>query len=182
MKRHILDSERIFMRCPKVDDISYIKAYASSAEIAQNTFVPHPYPDDAATDFVEIAKEGWDNDTDFVFAIIEKSSQQLVGVMGIHPTEKHGRAEVGYWLGKPFWGQGYATQALRQLIQFGFEQLDLNRIQAGHFPENPASGRVMQKAGMQYEGTLKQYLYQRDRYRDVLYHAILREEYDAHNS
>ena len=99
--------------------------------------------------------------------------------MGIHPAPEHDRAEVGYWIGKPFWGRGLATAALRLLLQFGFETLQLNRIEAGHFDYNPASGRVMEKAGMRFEGVRRQYVWHRDRYKDVRWYAILREDYDA---
>ena len=84
---------------------------------------------------------------------------------------------VGYWIGLPYWGRGLATAALRLIIEFGFETLQLNRIAAGHFPQNPASGRVMQKANMRYEGTLRGALLHRDTYKDELRYAILREEF-----
>ena len=98
--------------------------------------------------------------------------------MGMHPVYEHFRAEVGYWIGQPYWGRGLASEALRLLIQFGFMTLKLNRVEAGHFEHNVASGRVMQKAGMRYEGLRRQFVWHRDRFRDLHWYAILREDYE----
>lgn len=160
-------------------DIPAVQRLASAEEIARNTFVPHPYPPDGAEKFVQQALEGWRQDDAYVFAIIENASGQFAGCMGIHPEPAHHRAIVGYWIGLPFWGRGLATAALRLIIQFGFESLQLNRIAAGHFPQNPASGRVMQKANMRYEGTLRGALLHRGEFKDEALYAILREDFAA---
>ena len=179
MKPQILEAEIVRMRPLESDDIPHILKLASAAEIAENTFVPHPYPPEAAAEFVSKTRERWHYDEGFTFAIIDTSSDAFVGAMGIHPKGEHHAAEVGYWIGKPFWGRGLATAALRRIIQFGFEQLGLNRIQAGHFRHNMASGRVMQKANMRYEGVQRQGMYHREQYKDVVYYAILREDYET---
>ena len=180
MEARILEAETIRMRPLERSDASHILALASAAEIAENTFVPHPYPPEAAMEFVNKTRERWRYDEGFTFAIIDKGANEFVGAMGIHPKQHH-TAEVGYWIGKPFWGRGLATAALRLIIQFGFEQLELNRIQAGHFRQNTASGRVMQKANMRYEGVQRQGMRHHEEYKDVVYYAILREDYEAQN-
>ena len=154
-----------------------ITQLAGAAEIARNTFVPHPYPPDAADEFVKLCQERWRLDEAYTFAILQKPGDQFVGTIGIHLDHTHNCADVGYWIGKPFWGRGLATAALRLIIQFGFGRLQLNRIEAGHFPDNPASGRVMQKANMLYEGVRRQSALHHDLYKDVLYYAILREDH-----
>lgn len=179
MKKPKLISDLVRMRPLETVDIPAIQRLAAAEEIAKNTFVPHPYPPDGAEKFVEQALEGWRQDEAYVFAILEKASAEFACCMGIHPAPAHHRAEVGYWIGLPFWGRGLATAALRLIIQFGFETLQLNRIAAGHFPQNPASGRVMQKANMRYEGTLRGALLHRDAYKDEARYAILREDFDA---
>ena len=136
-------------------------------------------PPEAAGEFIQLGRERWRAGEAYVFAIIEKSSRRFAGCMGLHPVPDHCRAEVGYWIGLPFWGRGLATGALRLLLQFGFETLALNRIEAGHFSYNPASGRVMEKAGMRLEGRRRQYVRHHEQYKDVLWRAILREDYDA---
>ena len=182
MKAPILESDTIKMRRLEHDDIAKIIEYASDIEVAKNTFAPHPYPPEAAIEFVTVTREAWNKDEGYVFGLVEKESGDFLGAMGLHPEEKHHLAEVGYWIGKPYWGKGYATQALRLIIQFAFESTNLNRIQARHFTSNPASGRVMQKADMTYEGTSRQAIFHRDGYKDTVLYAILREDYHAQNS
>ncbi len=179
MDKITLQGETLFMRPLEPQDSADILELAVAPEIAANTFVPQPYPPAAAQEFVRQGRERWQYEEAYVFAIIDKSSDRFAGCMGIHPVGEHCRAEVGYWIGKPFWGRGLATSALRLLIRFGFEQLKLNRIEAGHFDYNPASGRVMQKANMRFESVRRHYVLHRDQYKDVVWYAILREDYDA---
>lgn len=167
------------MRPLESRDTSAILDLVVAPEIAANTFVPQPYPPDAASEFVQQGRESWRCDDAYVFGIIEKSSQCFAGCMGIHPAPEHNRAEVGYWIGKPFWGRGLATAALRLLLRFGFETLKLNRVEAGHFDYNPASGRVMEKAGLRREGLRRRYVLHREQYKDVVWYAILREDYES---
>ena len=152
MEKKVLEADLVRMRPIETVDIPHIQRLAAAEEIAKNTYVPHPYPPDGSKEFVQKVREQWRYEEAFVFAIIERATERFVGCMGIHPMPAHNRAEVGYWIGVPYWGRGLATAALRLIIQFGFEELKLNRIAAGHFPHNPASGRVMQKVNMRYEG------------------------------
>lgn len=177
MNRIELTADLVRMRPLDLRDIPKVQRLASAKEIAENTFVPHPYPPEGAREFVEKARQQWQDDEAYVFAIIERARGVFVGCMGIHPQPAHRRAEVGYWIGLPYWGRGYASAALRLIIGFGFDTLKLNRIAAGHFPRNPASGRVMQKANMTYEGRLRGALWHRDEYRDEVRYGILRQDY-----
>ena len=83
------------------------------------------------------------------------------------------RAELGYAYGRSHWGKGIGTEACRAVIDFGFRVLDLHKIYARHFVSNPASGRVMQKSGMEYEGTQKSHDYKDGRFEDVASYGIL---------
>lgn len=178
MNKTVLESDLARMRPIEKVDIATIQRLAAAEAIAKNTYVPHPYPPGAAAEFVNKAREQWRADEAYVFAIIERTSDEFAGCMGIHPLPQHNRAEVGYWIGLPYWGRGLATAALRLIIRFGFDELKLNRIAAGHFPHNPASGRVMQKANMRYEGVLRGALLHQDSYKDEVRYAILRADYE----
>ena len=81
--------------------------------------------------------------------------------------------EIGYWVGLPYWNRGYATEASAALLDFGFDVLGLNRILARHITRNPASGRVMQKVGMEFEGISRQHFLARGQFEDVACYAIL---------
>ncbi len=177
-----LENEALIMRPLEARDCSAILDLVVAPEIAANTFVPQPYPPEAADEFVRLGRERWRDDEAYVFGIVEKSSQCFAGCMGLHPAAEHNRAEVGYWIGKPFWGRGLATSALRLLLQFGFETLELNRVEAGHFEHNPSSGRVMEKAGMRFEGRRRQYVMHHEQPKDLLWYAILRVDYLARST
>ena len=88
------------------------------------------------------------------------------------------RAELGYCVGKPFWNRGYATEAARLIVAFGFNELQLNRIASRHLVRNPASGRVMQKIGMVLEGTLRQDTVKWGKYEDLHAYGLLRNDWD----
>ena len=99
----------------------------------------------------------------------------IIGTIGFMWINcEHRSAEVGYSLSRDCWNQGYATEALRAVLRFGFNTLRLNRIEAQHELDNPASGRVMEKCGMRCEGTLRQRVFNKGRFSDVRLYAILR--------
>jgi len=180
MDYYTLDTDRLLLRRFKQDDAPHIVTLAGNYDVAKMTLnIPHPYPADGATAFIERSQLAWDKGERYGFAIVLKDSDTFMGVIGIIPELQHLRAEVGYWIGKPFWGNGYVTEALKSVIEFGFKTIDLNRISASYRVDNPASGRVMEKAGMQFEGTFRQAIFRDQVYSDLSYYAILREDYEA---
>ena len=111
------------------------------------------------------------------FAITLRDSGRMIGTIGyMWINVEYKSAEVGYSLSRDYWNKGIMTEALRRVIAFGFEELRLNRIEAQHEVDNPASGRVMAHAGMRYEGTLRQRIKNKGRFVDVALYAILRED------
>ena len=112
------------------------------------------------------------------WGICDRATGVLMGCINKMPIDRGNRsATAGFWLGKAYWGQGYMTEAFQAVLTYCFEEMHLNRVSAGHLEDNAASGRVMRKCGLQYEGTHRQALYLREQYRDVLMYAILREDY-----
>ena len=100
----------------------------------------------------------------------------MIGTIGFMWVNlEHRSGEVGYSFARDCWGQGYATEALRAVLQFGFDTLRLHRIEAQHEVDNPASGRVMEKCGMQCEGVLRGRVFNKGHFSDVKLYAILRE-------
>ena len=87
------------------------------------------------------------------FAAVLREGGTLVGSIALHPNARDDNGEIGYWIGRPYWGQGYATEAAREVVRYGFEELGLHRVHANHLGSNPASGKVLEKVGMTREGT-----------------------------
>jgi RimJ/RimL family protein N-acetyltransferase len=123
-------------------------------------------------------QEDFEKGNQVVFAIALRQENYLIGAMGLSSIDKeHDHATLGYWIGKPYWNQGYCTEAGQSVLNYGFGKLNLNRIYAEHFTRNPASGRVMQKLGMKHEGCLRQHVKKWGQYEDVEIYGLLKEEF-----
>lgn len=175
----VLESPRLILRQLQLTDQAAIALLLSDRRIAATTEnIPHPYPVESAERFIRNTHDNYEDGAGYSFALVRRSDQEFMGVLGIHPNLRHLNAGLGYWIGVPYWGQGYMTEAVQCVIQFGFEELELNRIYAAYFVDNPASGRVMEKAGMTYEGTLRQHMLKWGEFKDLAYRSILREEWE----
>lgn len=107
-----------------------------------------------------------------------KDTGKLIGTIDyISWNTQHKSAEIGYVLSQDYWGKGVMTEAAKEVIAFGFEQMDLTRIQAKCFAENIGSERVMQKSGMTFEGILRKSMFIKGAHRDLKMYSILKEEY-----
>lgn len=173
-----LQTKRLLLRPFREEDASEVQRLAGSVEVADTTLlIPHPYPDGAAEGFIASTRADWENGEQCVFAITLISSGELCGSMGLKVSPKHERGELGYWIGTPFWNQGYCTEAARAVLEFAFKKLNLNIVVAHHFVRNPASGRVLQKLGMKYEGRLRQHVKKGERFEDLECYSILKTEW-----
>jgi ribosomal-protein-alanine N-acetyltransferase len=144
----ILESDRLILRPPRPSDISAMTVWLSDYDVAKMTArVPHPYYEGDAEDF--IAGLGSVKDR-YPFAIMRKSDGLFMGCTGL---ARDGDFELGYWLGKPFWGMGYATEAAGRLIGFAFDMLGQAQLTAGWYHDNPASGHVLAKLGARHNGS-----------------------------
>ncbi len=173
-----IQTARLLLRPLALNDAAAINALLMDKEIAANTeTIPFPYSELLATEWIAPQLQAWQQGRAAVFAICLPSppaNARLIGVVGLEIDSPNERAELGYWVGKSFWGNGYCTEAARATIEFGFEQLGLNRILAYHKTRNPASGRVMEKLGMTHEGVLKQHTKKWGKFEDVAVFGILR--------
>ncbi|MCM3090534.1 MULTISPECIES: GNAT family N-acetyltransferase [unclassified Cytobacillus] len=173
-----LEADRLILRSLTLDDAPMVEKYASDYDVAKTTLnIPHPYPKGGARDFISSILEAERKGKIVIFAITRKEDKSLIGLINITGNNANRRAEIGYWIGKPFWGKGYGTEAARAVIKFGFEELNHNRIYALAFTDNPGSWRIMEKSGMKHEGILRQHAMKDGRLVDLTYYAILREEY-----
>jgi RimJ/RimL family protein N-acetyltransferase len=145
--RVVLETERLVLRRPTLADVKAIARLANDRRIAQNTSrIPHPYAVSDAEIFIQFVAQQ-PRDTNFVIL----RDGDLVGNIGID-IGKVDAPEIGYWLGVPYWGQGYATEAARAVIDYAFEEFGPPELRAGARVVNPASRRVLEKCGFQWTG------------------------------
>jgi RimJ/RimL family protein N-acetyltransferase len=143
----VLETVRLILRAPRLGDAKAIATLANDVRIAENTArIPHPYRKSDADDFILSANRG--GDTTFV---ITQRTGALLGACGLTQIDRH-PPEIGYWLGVKFWGKGYATEAVRAVIDHVFTDLDCEAIHSAARVTNPASRRVLEKCGFQWTG------------------------------
>ena len=178
MERPTLTSARLILRPFTLDDAERVTDLAGDKRVAATTtHIPHPYILKDAIDWISTHKLAYEKTGQLTLAVVLADDNLLIGAVGIIPGRGDDRAEIGYWIAVPYWNNGYCTEAARAIIEYGFEELRLNRIQARHFGNNPASGRVMQKCGMTFEGTLRQFFKKWGEYLDTDIYSILKDEY-----
>ena len=170
----ILSTTRLILSQPTVADTEdVILQMNSTSEISENTLtLPFPYHKQHADYWFQMAEFSFKKKEAFIFGIREKENLKLIGAVGLHLDVAHHKAEVGYWLGKSFWNNGYVSEALQEVLKFGFEELKLNKIYASHFHHNPASGKVLEKNGFVLEAELKQEILKNGKYLDLFRYAL----------
>jgi RimJ/RimL family protein N-acetyltransferase len=177
-ERPTLETARLVLRPMTLADAPELHRLVNDVEIARNTMtIPYPYPDGAAEEWIASHQEKFDTNVETVFGIERREDHAFIGVIGILP-EPHDMAEFGYWIGREFWNRGYATEAAAAVIDYAFGTMGVNRVEALHFIRNAASGRVMEKCGMRYEGTLREARKKWDEYIDVKVYAIVRRDWE----
>ncbi len=175
-----LQTDRLVLCPPVTAYLPDVQRLVSAWEIADTTLnIPHPYEDGMAEEWFKAQAERYENGEGVHFCIFLRSDQVLMGGISLRLDARHQRGELGYWIGVPFWGQGYCTEAARATVAYGFNTLGLNRIEAQHFTRNPASGRVMQKIGMTYEGCLRQHVRRWHDFEDVAVYGLLKQDFDG---
>jgi RimJ/RimL family protein N-acetyltransferase len=175
----VIECERLRLRPFTPADAPEVERLAGDRRIAETTLnIPHPYPRGAAEAWIALHKQEWTKGRALNLALERRDDGALLGAIGLRVEPDHARAEIGYWIGVPYWGNGYATEATRALVDYAFDALGLNRVYAYHFTGNPASGRVLQKAGMRYEGTRREHMRKWGAFLDSEMYAILRSDRD----
>jgi len=169
-----LETKRLRIRPYVQDDIAELLPLVGARAVAATTLrIAHPYTEDDARAFLKLAE-----DPDKLWlAITLRTDGRQIGGIGLRIAQEHQHAELGYWLGIAYWGQGYATEAAREMLRFGFEELELQRIFASHFGHNPASGSVLKKIGMRHEGCQREHLKKWGEFLDSELYGILRREW-----
>jgi hypoxanthine-DNA glycosylase len=175
-----LETGRLLLRPFAPDDAPAVQRLVSDFEIARGAAgIPHPYPEGGAAAWIAPQGEAWRKGEAAVFAICRKESGERLGAIGLRLEAEHGRAELGYWIGRPYWRQGYATEAARAVVAFGFDTLGLHRIFAGVFSRNAASAAVLTQCGFRQEGRQRQHVIHWGERLDFDLYGLLRAEWRA---
>jgi RimJ/RimL family protein N-acetyltransferase len=182
-KQPELRTERLFLRPFTVADAPVVQQLAGDRDIASPTLnIPHPYEDGVAEGWISTHQQQLEAGKSVTFAIVLRKDGALIGSISLMEIDRqYEHAELGYWIGKPYWNSGYCTEAAEAILHYGFAVLDLNRIHAYHFGRNPASGRVMEKIGMTREGCRRQHVKKWGAFEDLEMYAILKDEYETQN-
>jgi RimJ/RimL family protein N-acetyltransferase len=172
-----LETERLLLRPFVREDGPVVERLAGAREVADTTLsLPHPYPAGAGAAWIATHADEWACDERLTLAITQRDSRELVGAIALAIVRAHAHGEIGYWIGRERWGSGYATEAARRLVLHAVTELGLHRVQARHMVRNPASGRVLAKAGMRLEGVQRDAFFRWGRFEDVALYAILAGE------
>lgn len=177
-KLPVLQTPRLTLRAFKMEDAPIVQRLANDKDIATNTQnLPYPYEEYMAKRWIACHQDMFDNFELLNLAVVVKKTNELIGAIGFDIDQKNDSAELGYWYGREYWGQGYATEAARRLIHYGFTELNFYRIHSCHLKLNPASGNVLKKIGMTYEGCRPGHIKKWGKYEDLLLFGILASNY-----
>jgi ribosomal-protein-alanine N-acetyltransferase len=172
----VLETPRLLLDLYSEDDIAELVPLIGAREVAATTLrIAHPYTEQHAREFIAATRQG----TEMRRSLRRRSDGKLIGGVGLNINERDQHAELGYWIGVPYWRQGYATEAAHAVLRYGFEELHLNRIFAAHFSNNPASARVLVKLGMRREGCQREHVRKWGQFFDSELYGILRQEWRA---
>ena len=173
-----LRTPHLLLRSFERGDIPAIVRLAGAREIAATTAnIPHPYVEADAHNFLTHTDDEFRAGRLVCFAVTISPPGELCGAIALVITPAQERAELGYWIGLPYWGQGFATEAASAVMAYGFEPLQLHRIHASHFAGNTASQRVLEKIGMRHEGHSREHVRKWNRFIDVENYGLLASEF-----
>ncbi len=172
-----LETPRLQLRAFREADELDLLSLISDKEVAATTLrIPHPCTLAEVQAWLSSHLEEYQAGKTIRWAVTHGEKGYLIGGISLFLNRAFESAELGYWIGKPYWGNGYAFEAARRVVEFGFDQAGLNRIEAHYMDENQASARILQKLGMQYEGHHRQLIKKGDSFKDVYTYAVLRSD------
>jgi len=174
----ILNTKRLVLREQDECHIPQMVTLANTEDVAKMlSSMPYPYTRKDAKAWIKKARQEYMQKVLISFAITDKEIQKYMGTVDMMLSPEHNHATLAYWLGRPYWGKGFMSESVVAVIHYGFDVLGLRRIASHHFHTNPASGRVMEKAGMKREGIRRAHFKKGEEYLDVHDWGILREEF-----
>ena len=176
MKQSEIKTYRLLLRRFLLEDAEQVEYLAGNYNVSKTTLnIPYPYSIEMVEEWIKVHTKIDTDGVDDVFAVINVKTNELIGAVGLlEINNKH--AQIGYWIGEPFWGKGYCTEATKALIHYAFTDLNLTKLLAEHIDSNSASGRIMLKSGMHHVKSVTK----ENRFGDLV--AIETYEIKAHDS
>lgn len=175
-----LETERLILRRFITEDAdAMFRNWASDPEVIKFLMWPTHASVDVSKDVISSWIDLYSNDSHYSWAIVLKELMEPIGsIAAVKQDSEIDMVHIGYCIGRAWWHKGYTSEALSRLVRFFFEEVGVNRIESRHDPRNPNSGKVMQKAGLKYEGTLRESDWNNQGgFCDAAYYAILAEDY-----
>ena len=170
----ILETDQLILRRFELSEADRIKELLDNPRVADTLMdVTLPYTLEVAHQMITHSHQAVLMGEAFMFGIEHKEGRLLIGYIDIEVEKVHQRGEIAYWLGADYWQAGYATEAVKRIIQFAFDDLKLNRVYGFCLARNIASARVMMSAGLLYEGTLRQDALKNDVFEDVEFYGLV---------
>ncbi len=177
-----LETRRLILRKPEAADAIGVQMLIANWEIAKWLGrLPWPYPANGAAEWLERMHREAALGQGYAFGLFQKNRpfDGIVGVIGLHLRE-HGEWELGYWLGEPYWGSGYMSEAAPEVVRWAFEDLGVGHIEAGHFIGNEGSARVLLRCGFEYMGEARRWCESRGHEVDSLEMELTRAKWAAY--
>jgi len=174
----IQTTPRLRLRLMREDDFPNLLRYVNHEAVFANILnFPEPYLESDAQNRLEFVTQGFQRGERYVFAMASREDDGFIGEIGIHLDKNHHRAEMGFWLGEPYWNRGLMREAVAAVLKFGFEEAKLHKIIATHYLSNPASGKVLLSNGMVKEAEMKDHYFHQGEYRSIAQYRMLRDEF-----
>lgn len=172
-----LETERLFLRPFVTSDAKDVQRLGGDPDVVATMFTLNLCTPGVAQEWIRHQHEHFEKGEWVNFAITDQQSGHLLGSVGLDINRSDHNAEIIYWIGKMYWGRGYATEAAHATLVYGFNELRLHRVYARYLSRNPTSGRVLKKIGMTWEGRLRQHLKKRGKFEDLDVMGILKQEF-----
>ena len=173
-------TERLYIRRLTMKDAADMYEYSRDPEVARHVLWDAHRSINETRAYIRYMLRKYRLGEPVSWGIEHLESGKVIGTIGFMWYQRENNsAEVGYSLSRAYWNQGLMTEALKAILKFAFTEMRLHRVEAQHEVDNPASGQVMRKAGLRYEGTLRGRLYNKGRHVDVALYAMLREDFNS---
>lgn len=168
-----ITTKRLELRLFQTTDAEAVTRLCNNYNIYKNTlYLPYPYTIEDALSWIEHHLDCFNTDSSYEFAITDRKNGELFGAIALSNNQRFNHGEIAYWIGEEYWGNGYATEAAEAILQFAFTEKHYHKVFARYFHSNPASGRVLQKLGMEKEGILIDHVRKENQYINLVYYGI----------